>query len=89
MNSKNNQDAASVKVGSKKVGTVVSDKMDKTIVVEVVILKSHPKYKKRYKVSKRYKAHDEDNKFKVGDKVTIVEGRPMSKDKRWVAAAAE
>ncbi len=64
-------------------GTVVSDKMDKTIVVRVDRTKVHPKYKKRYTVSKKYKVHDEENKFKIGDKVNFVECRPLSKDKRW------
>ncbi len=64
-------------------GIVVSDKMDKTIVVRVDRVKSHPKYKKRYIVSKRYKVHDEKNQFKVGDKITFVECRPLSKEKRW------
>lgn len=73
----------------KVVGVVVSDKMDKTIVVETVRLKTHPKYKKQYKVSKRYKAHDEKNQFKEGDKVVIVETRPLSKDKKWIALEAK
>jgi small subunit ribosomal protein S17 len=64
-------------------GVVFSDKMDKTIVVAVDRLKMHPKYKKRYKVTKKYKAHDEKNELHIGDKVTIIECRPMSKDKRW------
>jgi len=64
-------------------GEVVSDKMQKTVVVEVKRVKMHPKYKKRYIVSKRYKAHDEKNEFKVGDKVIIEECRPLSKEKRW------
>ncbi len=64
-------------------GIVVSDKMDKTIVVSVSRIKKHPKYKKRYKVNKKYKAHDEKNEFKIGDKVIIKESRPISKDKRW------
>lgn len=64
-------------------GTIVSDKMQKTRVVEVVRLKKHPRYKKYYKVSKRFKAHDERNEFKVGDKVIIEETRPLSKEKRW------
>ena len=63
-------------------GVVVSDKMDKTIVVSVSRFIKHPLYGKFYKVSKKYKAHDADNKFKVGDKVEIVETRPLSKDKR-------
>ncbi len=64
-------------------GTVVSDKMEKTVVVEVMRLRVHPKYKKRYKVSKRYKAHDEKNEYKTGDKVIIQETSPRSKEKRW------
>ncbi len=64
-------------------GIVVSDKMDKTIVVKVNRTKVHPKYKKRYTVSDNYKVHDAQNKFKVGDKVNFVECRPLSKDKRW------
>ncbi|MDD5551997.1 MAG: 30S ribosomal protein S17 [Candidatus Pacebacteria bacterium] len=65
-------------------GRVVSDKMQKTVVVEIERAVYHPKYKKRYFISKKYKAHDEDNKFKEGDEVTIEETRPQSKDKRWV-----
>ena len=64
-------------------GEVVSDKMDKTIVVRIDTVKVHPRYKKRYKVSERFKAHDEKNEYKVGDKVIIQECRPLSKDKRW------
>ena len=64
-------------------GVVVSDKMDKTVVVEVVRLKEHPKYKKRYRLTKRYKAHDEKNKHKIGEHVMIEECRPMSREKRW------
>lgn len=64
-------------------GVVVSDKMDKTIVVVVENVKIHPKYQKRYAVSKRYKVHDEKNQYKEGDKVTFIECRPLSKDKRW------
>jgi len=65
-------------------GVVVSDKMNKTVVVATTRLKEHPKYRKRYKVTKRYKAHDEKNEFKVGDAVVIRETKPISKDKRWV-----
>ncbi|MDO8581734.1 MAG: 30S ribosomal protein S17 [bacterium] len=64
-------------------GIVVSDAMQKTIVVRVDRIVVHPKYKKRYRVSKRYKVHDEKNKYKIGDKVQFVECRPLSKDKRW------
>jgi len=64
-------------------GVVVSDKMDKTRVVSVESVKIHPLYKKRYKVNKKYKVHDEKNLYKVGDKVRFLECRPISKDKRW------
>jgi small subunit ribosomal protein S17 len=64
-------------------GIVVSDKMTKTVVVEVSRLKMHPKYKKQYNVSARYKAHDEQRQYHVGDRVVIREVRPLSKDKRW------
>ena len=64
-------------------GIVVSDKQDKTIVVSVDSVKIHPKYKKRYTLSKKYKVHDEENKFKVDDKVSFAECRPLSRDKRW------
>lgn len=67
----------------KLTGIVVSDRMQKTVVVEVKRVVSHPKYKKRYNVSKKYKAHDENNEYKVGDKVVIEESRPYSKDKKW------
>jgi small subunit ribosomal protein S17 len=66
-----------------RVGVVVSDKMDKTVVVEIVRLYSHPLYKKRVKTTKRYKAHDENNECQVGDKVLIEECRPLSRDKSW------
>lgn len=64
-------------------GVVVSDKMDKTVVVSVSRFIKHPLYGKFYKVSKKYKAHDEDNASKVGDTVEIIETRPISKDKRF------
>ena len=64
-------------------GTVVSDKMEKTVVVEVARLKQHPKYFKRYSASKRYKAHDEQKACKMGDKVVIEACRPLSAGKRW------
>jgi len=66
-----------------KKGIVVSDKMDKTIVVLVSRLKKHPKYKKRYKITKKYKVHDPENKYKVGDQVQLIECRPISKDKHF------
>lgn len=64
-------------------GKVVSDKMDKTIVVEISTKKSHPLYGKRVKFSRRFKAHDENNEAKVGDIVEIMETRPLSKDKHF------
>lgn len=64
-------------------GTVVSDAMDKTIVVSVEMTKKHPKYLKHYKVHKKFKVHDQENKYKVGDLVEFVECRPISKEKRW------
>jgi small subunit ribosomal protein S17 len=65
-------------------GIVVSDKMQKTVVVLIVRRKSHPLYKKYYQVSKKYKAHDEVGQYKVGDKVIIEETRPLSKGKKWL-----
>lgn len=73
------------KTAKKKIGIVVSDKMDKTVVVKVDSLKMHPIYRKKYKVSKRYKAHDQDNNLKIGDKVTLEETKPFSKEKKWIA----
>jgi len=64
-------------------GVVMSDKMDKTRVVRVDSVRIYPKYGKRYKVSKKFKVHDEKNQFKIGDKARFVECRPISKDKRW------
>jgi len=64
-------------------GTIISDKMDKTVVVEVTRLKKHPLYQRRFKVTKRYKVHDPENKHKDGEGVIIEETRPISKDKRW------
>ena len=68
-------------------GMVVSDKMQKTIVVSVVRLKKHPKYKKYFKVTKKFKAHDENNQYHIGDKVLIEETKPLSKDKRWIVVS--
>ena len=65
-------------------GKVVSDKMDKTVVVEVEHLKQHPKYLRRIRVHERYKAHDEGNTHHMGERVTIEESKPLSKDKRWI-----
>jgi len=64
-------------------GVVVSNKMAKTIVVQVDNAAVHPKYKKRYIISKKYKVHDGKGQFQEGDKVSFVECRPLSKDKRW------
>ncbi|MEA2007182.1 MAG: 30S ribosomal protein S17 [Patescibacteria group bacterium] len=67
-----------------KKGVVVSDKMDKTIVVEATTLLTHKKYHKKYKDTKRYSVHDENNSYKVGDKVLFNECKPMSKSKKWI-----
>jgi small subunit ribosomal protein S17 len=71
--------------GKRKVreGSVVSDRMDKTVVVAVETRKVQPLYKKAIRFTKKYKAHDEKNACKIGDKVKIVETRPLSKEKRW------
>lgn len=66
-----------------RVGRVVSDKMDKTVVVAVETFVTHPLYKKHIKQTTRFKAHDENNECKVGDRVRIMETRPLSKDKNW------
>ena len=66
-----------------RIGKVVSDKMDKTIVVATERLVEHPLYKKRIKMTKKYKAHDEENQCATGDTVKIMETRPLSKEKRW------
>jgi len=66
-----------------QIGKVVSDKMQKTIVVAVETYKRHKLYNKRIKYTKKYKAHDENNEAKIGDIVKIMETRPLSKDKRW------
>ena len=64
-------------------GKIVSDKMQKTVVVKVERIKKHPKYKKRYRVFKKFKAQTEKGDYKVGDKVIIEECRPLSKEKKW------
>ncbi len=68
----------------RRVGVVVSDKMNKTVVVEITDRRRHPIYKKVMKRSKKFKAHDEKNMCKTGDKVRIAEVRPLSKDKCWI-----
>jgi small subunit ribosomal protein S17 len=67
-----------------RVGLVVSDKMDKTVVVAIENRIPHPKYRKIMVRTKRYKVHDEDNQCKVGDRVRIQETRPLSRTKRWI-----
>lgn len=69
-----------------RVGRIVSDKMDKTAVVAVEEFVRHPLYGKAVKRTKKFKAHDENNECKIGDKVRIMETRPLSKDKRWRVA---
>ena len=66
-----------------RVGKVVSDKMDKTVVVAIVDNVKHPLYKKIIKRTVRLKAHDENNECRIGDRVEVMETRPLSKDKRW------
>jgi small subunit ribosomal protein S17 len=70
----------------KLIGRVRSDKMNKTVIVEVVRFKREGIYKKYVRVRKRYKAHDEKNEFKTGDRVEIIESRPLSREKRWAVA---
>ena len=65
-------------------GVVVSDKMKKTVVVKIDRMKMHPKYLKYYRISKKFKAHDEKGDYHTGDKVIIQESRPLSKTKRWI-----
>jgi len=71
------------KVQKTKIGRVVSDKMDKTVVVAVEELVRHPLYKKTIRRTKKFKAHDENNSCRTGDIVKIAETRPLSKEKRW------
>ncbi len=66
------------------IGTIVSDKMDKTVVVQIERLKFHPKYGKQYRVRTKLKAHNPANTFHTGDVVEIAESRPLSREKRWV-----
>ena len=66
-----------------KIGHVISDKMDKTVVVAVGIVKRHPIYKKSFKRTIKYKVHDKKNDCNTGDKVKIMEMRPLSREKRW------
>src|SRR5688500_7089212 len=71
-------------VRTQKVGKVVSDKMDKTVVVSVDFVKRHPIYHKRIRRTSKFMAHDEQNSCKIGDTVRIEETRPLSKNKRWI-----
>jgi small subunit ribosomal protein S17 len=71
------------------IGVVVSDKADKTVVVNVERRFTHPILKKTVRRTKKYQAHDPENKFKVGDRVFIEESKPISKTKRWVVVGAE
>ncbi len=66
-----------------RVGRVVGDKMDKTVVVAVEMTISHPVYKRTVTQTKKFKAHDQENQCRIGDRVRIMETRPLSKDKRW------
>lgn len=77
--------AAEKKRGNRKTrtGIVVSDKMDKTVVVRIERIKMHQRYKKYIRVWKKVKAHDEKNECRTGDHVKIIESKPLSKDKRW------
>jgi len=68
----------------KMIGTITSDKMNKTVVVEVIRKAMDPVYKKYVRMRDKYKAHDEQNQYKVGDRVEITEHRPISRDKRWL-----
>jgi len=68
-------------------GVVVSNKMDKTVVVSVSRFIKHPKYGKFYKVSKKYKAHDEENQYQIGDNVSLKEVKPISKDKKFIVVS--
>ena len=70
-------------------GEVISDKMDKTVIVKISRLKVHPKYRNRFKISRRFKAHDEKNEYHIGDKVIIEETRPISKEKKWRVISKE
>ena len=71
---------------AKKKGIVISDKMDKTIVVAIQTMKTHPKYLKKYLSTKKYKVHDAENKFKKGDSVEFIQCKPISKDKSHTVA---
>ncbi|MBU3895717.1 30S ribosomal protein S17 [Patescibacteria group bacterium] len=65
-------------------GKVISNKMQKTVVVQVERIKEHPKYRRRFKVHNSFKAHDEKGEYQIGDTVVIEETKPLSKDKNWI-----
>ena len=69
------------------IGVVTSDKMDKTVVVEVATTKRHPLYGKVMRLVKKYKAHDEKNECQIGDRVEIIESKPMSRHKSWAVVS--
>lgn len=79
--------STTTKVGTQLEGIVVSDKMQQTAVVEVTRLVKHPKYQKFVKINKRFKAHNADNTYKLGDRVRLQSCRPLSKDKRFAIVA--
>ena len=81
--SESNQVPASARRKATKVGVVVSDKMDKSVVVRVDRIVLHPRYKRYVRRSNKFMAHDEENACKIGDKVEIVASRPLSERKRW------
>ncbi len=68
-------------------GVVISDKMDKTVIVKVTTVKRHPMYGKVLRLDKKYKAHDENNECHVGDRVEIIESQPISREKRWAVVS--
>ncbi|MBI3120439.1 MAG: 30S ribosomal protein S17 [Candidatus Kerfeldbacteria bacterium] len=80
--------ATTTKHQQRLTGIVVSDRMDRTIVVRVDRLKTHRLYKKKFTVSKKYKVHDPENRFHVNDTVTFQSCRPISKDKRWIVVTS-
>ncbi len=84
VNSKNGVKTQTNTILRKFKGVVVSDKMTKTIVVKVSRVKTHPKYGKRWQVSKKFHVHDASGQYQIGDKVEIQEVRPLSKTKRWM-----
>lgn len=84
-NAEKNKETANLSTKGRKLnGLVVSNKMKKTVVVAVSHAKKHPKYQKYFTITRKLKAHDENNRYQIGDKVVIQETRPMSREKRWV-----